>query len=128
LNTQMEKDEGLKNEYKAKKNVLKDQKEQQEKNFKGLKSRIRDTKRSFWSPTVGNISNKSRSEILENIRVLSGLTNDLYFKDQPGSNKVKKLRNLENKMERYLHNLDPDCMDFLDWHEYLPEHTPTPRC
>ena len=94
-----------------------------------LKKTIKDVKGNFWMPTEEEIGNKSRREVLANIKRLSSVTNHLYLNSDDGKKlKLDKLKNLENKMERYLHNLDPECMDFLDWHEYLPEHTPKPLC
>lgn len=128
LDSEVSRYESIKDQHEARKNAFKNQKESHVEKLRYIKGRIRDVKRAFWQPTLSNISNKSRGEVLENIRVLSSLTNDLYFNNQPASDKIKKVKDLETKMERYLHNLDPDCMDFLEWHESLPDHMPTPRC
>ncbi len=41
---------------------------------------------------------------------------------------VRAIQALANRMERYLYQLDPACMDFLEWHESAANHRPTPRC
>jgi len=33
---------------------------------------------------------------------------------------IKELKRHNNALETYLFQLNPDCMDFLEWHEFNP--------
>lgn len=104
-------------------------KREKENSLNALKRTVSDVSRNFWAPTLSNISNKSRKQVLENITKLSSLTNHVFFNGaQDAAGQIRKLKGLENKMERYLNQLEPDCMNFLEWHEYIPGQVLAGRC
>lgn len=84
--------------------------------------RYRDEFANAWVPTLENISNKSRSDILENMRTLSLLK--FLGDDLPTEN----LNEMTSNMEQYINYMTDECMNFLDWHEYIPGRVPTSRC
>ncbi len=102
---------------------------EKESTLNDLKRTASDVSRNFWMPNFNNISTKSRKQVLENISKLSSLTNHSFFNDsQDARGEITRLKSLENKMERYLNHLDPACMNFLEWHEYIPGQVQAGRC
>src|SRR5690606_34850048 len=91
---------------------LEDNKRMSRNQIENAKQSLKSVKNNFWAPHTETIANKTRKEVLNNIKTLSSITNHSFFRTRTNS-RLEKLRNFENKMERYLHNLDPQCMDFL---------------
>ena len=90
-----------------------------------LKKYLKDNRSKFFD---NNFQFKSRVEIREMIHFMEGL------KDQNSSSstplreaQTRNLSRLKRGMEIYLFNLNPNCMDALEWHERLGRK-PAQKC
>lgn len=94
-----------------------------------FKAHLATVQKNFFFPTTANLKAKSRGEILKNIALMDPLIKNSLVKNSPViKKKMVNLIKLQQKMQDYLHQLKPACMDFLDWHEAVPNHTPAPKC
>lgn len=97
--------------------------------MKNFKDYFMANKSKYFEPTAENLATKSRKDIKNMISFLTGLTNQSIVKtDKKFHQNVDQLIHLKNAMETYLYQLDPACMDFLEWHEYESDHKPIARC
>jgi hypothetical protein len=94
-----------------------------------LRLAIKNAKSTIVFPNKGNLEGKSRKEILAIISTLDPiLKNDLVKKNKELNLGLPNLLKLQDKMQTYLYQLKPACMDFLEWHERNPYHLPKPKC
>jgi hypothetical protein len=92
-----------------------------EKYFQGGKSK--------FFPTDGDtLKTKGRKEIIDMIAYLDGMSKLPMARDAKFSTNLKSLKRLKNAMETYLYQLNPSCMDFLEWHEYTPGYKTEAYC
>lgn len=83
--------------------------------------------RSYWTPDLEHLQNKSRKEILAEVHLMSSLVSMAGFLQTPEFN-PDPIRRLALTMQNYLVALRPDCMDFLEWHEYQPDRKVQGHC
>jgi hypothetical protein len=85
-------------------------------------------KSNFFVPNAENLKTKSRKDIINMIAYLDGMTKLPMAKDPSFGGNLKNMKRLKNAMEIYLYQLNPSCMDFLDWHEHRPDYKPQAIC
>lgn len=96
---------------------------------KDFKDYFQKNKDKFFVPTLENLKNKSRMDIRKMISFLDGVANHKIVSANADFKKnLTGLRKLKNAMEKYLHQMDPQCMDALEWHEYIPNSKPAAHC
>jgi hypothetical protein len=97
--------------------------------FADFRKILAETHKKYWAPTRANMKLKDRAAILDNAAMLSTLVSHPLLRKYPAfAQKMAKLKLLSEKMEKYLTELDPACMDFLEWHEVVEGRPPVPRC
>ena len=96
--------------------------------MKEFEKYFQDGKSKFFETDEETLQTKSRKDINEMISYLDGLTKLPMARDVKFSENVKDLKRLKNAMETYLFQLNPDCMDFLEWHEFNPNWKAQPYC
>ena len=85
--------------------------------------------KSKFFPTDGDtLKTKGRKEIIDMIAYLDGMSKLPMARDAKFSTNLKSLKRLKNAMETYLYQLNPSCMDFLEWHEYTPGYKTEAYC
>jgi hypothetical protein len=89
---------------------------------------LQDGKASFFNCDSATLKTKSRKDIMKMIAYLDGLKKQPFAKDKNVAPKLANLKKLKNAMENYLFQLNPNCMDFLDWHEHTPGRKPWTGC
>jgi hypothetical protein len=63
------------------------------------------------------------------ISFLDGLKKQKVVISEPAlQTKMQSLRSIQNGLEKYLYNLDPYCMNALDWHEVRAGEKPEAYC
>lgn len=85
-------------------------------------------KSAFFSADAATLKTKSRKDIIKMISYLDGMVKQPMARDPKFTSKLKSLKKMRNAMETYLFQLNPNCMDFLDWHEHTPGWKPPTRC
>ena len=85
-------------------------------------------KSQFFTPNAETLKTKSRKDIINMIGYLDGMTKLPMVKDAKFAGNLQNLKKLKNAMETYLYQLNPACMDFLEWHEYRPNYKPIASC
>ena len=85
-----------------------------------LKAYYDANRKKYFNPRAEVLKTKSRKDIMEMISYLDGLVKMPIFKKDKYVNKVDQLKKLKNAMENYLFQLNPNCMNFLEWHEHTP--------
>jgi hypothetical protein len=76
-----------------------------------------------------NLRNETRAEILNTVAYLYPVVNSsLVKKSSELQKKMKNLIQLEKKMQNYLYELKPDCMDYLEWHWDNEKALPPAKC
>ena len=99
--------------------------------FAALKKVFQAGDDKFFKLTPENLKNKSRKELRSMINYLNGVMDKSkeYIKvNKDFAKNVNGLKKLKNAMETYLYQMNPNCMDFLEWHEYKPGHKPYAAC
>lgn len=86
--------------------------------------------RTNYFPINGkNLVPHSRKEIRNMISYFDGmLKQTAVTRNSAFAGKLVAIKRLRNAMEKYLYQMDPNCMDFLSWHEVEPNYTPVPLC
>ncbi|MEK7691954.1 MAG: hypothetical protein AAB425_13145 [Bdellovibrionota bacterium] len=87
-----------------------------------------DAIRSIRLPEETNLASLNRKEVLDSLSALSWLLGNEHVATVVPAERFPALRDMYMKMERYLHFLDVNCMNFLEWHERVPGQIATPRC
>ena len=113
-------------EYVGINNILKELPNGDQKS--ALTKYINSNSKKYFNPRKENLKSKSRKEIKDMISYLDGLTKQEVFRTPKYSGKVKVLKDLKNSMETYLYQLNPRCMDFMEWHEVIPNYSPRTSC
>lgn len=85
-------------------------------------------KAKFFATNKETLKTKGRKEINEMISFLDGLTKQKAAKNPNFSAKIKNLKRLKKAMSTYLFNMNPECMNFLEWHEVEPDYPPYAGC
>lgn len=97
--------------------------------MKQLKDYLAKNKNKYFSPTADVLKTKDRKQIKEMISFLDGLVKQpVFLNDKNFAKKAENLKKLEFDMETYLYQMDPSCMDALEWHEHEPGHKPHTYC
>lgn len=97
--------------------------------MKNFKDYFQKGKEKYFSPTAENLKNKDRKEIKAMISYLEGMVNQGIVKtDKAFAKNVEAIKKLKNNMENYLYQMNPECMDALEWHEFVPGHVPYAQC
>jgi hypothetical protein len=84
-------------------------------------------KGKYFNPRYANLKGKSRKEIQDMISYLDGLVKQPYARDPRNEGYFGGLKRLRNAMDKYLFQLDPKCMNFMEWHE-VTDRPPYPLC
>lgn len=71
-------------------------------------------------PNAATLAGKSRLQIRQMIAHLDGIQKHPAMRVPGVARRFERLKNLQNKMETYLYQLNPNCMDFMSWHEFTP--------
>jgi hypothetical protein len=96
---------------------------------KNFKLTLDSVSKTFFLPTSQNLNAKERKEILSNISVLEPLVkHSMVNKVQALKAKMKNLIHLQDRMQNYLYELRPACMDFLEWHYMDQSFLPQAKC
>lgn len=95
---------------------------------KALLAYYNANKGKYFNPRYDTLKGKSRKEINEMISYLDGLVKQPYYKEGKNYQKVDALKKLRNAMDQYLFNMNPSCMNFLEWHEVVPGRNPGAYC
>lgn len=82
-----------------------------------------DLSRRLVCGSYGRISVKEMISFLDGLVKQPAFVNDKAF-----AKKAENLKKLEYDMEKYLYQMDPNCMDALEWHEHVPGHNPIAFC
>lgn len=105
------------------------------KNLKPISSEMKNFskyllngKANFFPTDAATLKTKSRKDIMNMIAFLDGLKKQPFTKDKNVAARMKNLKKLKNAMEIYLFQLNPSCMDFLEWHEHTPGTKPWTNC
>lgn len=85
-----------------------------------LKAYYSANRHKYFNPRGDVLKTKSRKDIMEMISYLDGLVKVPELKKSKYAKDVNSLKKLRNAMETYLFQLNPNCMNFLSWHEYQP--------
>lgn len=99
------------------------------KDMLDFKNLFNSKKAKYFEPNMENLKTKNKMEIRGMISFLDGLANSkIVATNKDVKNKTDDLRKLKKLMEKYLYQMDPQCMDVLEWHEYKPNRPVTPYC
>lgn len=103
--------------------------------------KLKDQTRELPSPATMNgifqeagldkesIKNMDRKQLRSMISYLDGMTKQSIIKKDPKfAGNVKSLKKIKNALENYLFQMNPNCMDFLEWHEADPWSKPQAHC
>jgi hypothetical protein len=94
--------------------------------YKELKAYF-DTKKGSFS--LDHFPQKSRAEVSKMISFLDGLKKQKVVISEPAlQTKMQSLRSIQTGLEKYLYNLDPYCMNALEWHEVKAGEKPEAYC
>lgn len=96
--------------------------------LRDLKSYIQKGEKTFFAPTAGNLAGKNRIQIREMIQFLDGMVKHSALKSPKMSASVAKLKSLKTRMDTYLYQLNPSCMEYLQWYVYSPGVRTHARC
>jgi hypothetical protein len=103
--------------------------------FKNLKESIENEKQNNLAhlkatlSAINKIPQLTREELGTLLQDLNHIYNDQrpeykeYFKNYKTS-----INTYRDKLEKYLYSREPGCMDFLEWHDYDPQHLPKAKC
>lgn len=85
--------------------------------------------RDFKKLDKESIKNMDRKQLRSMISYLDGMTKQSIIKKDPKfAGNVKSLKKIKNALENYLFQMNPNCMDFLEWHEADPWSKPQAHC
>ena len=82
----------------------------------------------IFRPDAATLQGKSRMQIRQMIMQLDGISKHAAMSVPGVARKFANLKVLQRKMETYLYQMNPRCMDFLEWHDYDPTYAPSPAC
>jgi hypothetical protein len=85
-----------------------------------------EAKLSF--PDLATIKGRSRADLLKSISNLRNLVESYGLTWPMVRKRYGKLNKLYQLMQSHIYNLDPNCMNFLDWHKYDPKNLPKSKC
>lgn len=94
---------------------------------KEMQAYIKKNKDKYFNPRLDSLKGKSRKEILDMISYLDGMVKLPMARDRRHAGKFNNLRKLRNAMDTYLFQLNPSCMNFMEWHE-VQNFPPRARC
>lgn len=96
--------------------------------YRNLGKIINDGKAAFFNPKGATLDGKNRKQIREMISYLHSITANPAMDKALLKGRLPAIRKLQQRMENYLYQLNPNCMDFLQWHEYQPGRRPAYSC
>lgn len=73
--------------------------------------------KEFRFPTK-EITDYSRVNMIKNLRSMNNIFPGKWFQDQ--KDKYPNIEKAYKKIDHLLYQVDPSCMNFLDWHQYNP--------
>jgi hypothetical protein len=83
----------------------------------------------FFNLDAKTLQGKDRKQIREMISYLDGMTKQRQvLMDPKFAGNVKAIKKLKNAMETYLYQMNPNCMDALEWHDYYEGYKPYRNC
>ena len=82
------------------------------------------SKQDFWLPTASNLERASRRDILGNLARIDRYLSDPAFDLNVMRRKAYYVFKLKDAMETYLHRLDSNCMNMLEWYNNAESGTP----
>lgn len=98
-------------------------------NLRDFGAKLLDAKRSVGTTGISGMHDLPRQQVALNLAKLSPLIN------HPALRESAQLKNLMGPLIRayrlgdsYLYKLDPNCMDFLTWHDWNPANPAPPLC
>ncbi len=94
----------------------------------GLKNYMEAGHSKVFLPNERTLAGKSRLQIRQMIAHLDGIQKHPAMRIPGVRNRFQNLKRLQQKMETYLFQLNPNCMDFMSWHEHTPGVYPSASC
>lgn len=96
--------------------------------LKDLKKTMLDHQSDYFKATNATITNKNRLQIRKMLMHLDTVLKHNALVIPSVERKFRKLKVLREKMEIYLFQLNPNCMDFIEWHDAAPGYAPEAQC
>lgn len=99
--------------------------------IKSLKNQFNDVKDFMKKKNVNftNMSKLNRSDLKNLMSKLDAMSHSPVLSRVPElKTAVAPMKKAYQYANTYLYDLNPDCMNFIDWHEYSDNHSPTARC
>ncbi len=96
--------------------------------YRNLGRIINEGKNAFFTPKGATLDGKNRQQIRSMISYLHSITANPAMEGTLLKGRLPAIRLLQQRMENYLYQLNPNCMDFLQWHEYQAGRRPAYSC
>jgi hypothetical protein len=112
-------------EYVALNKILKDA--PNDENTKAFRQYLNKNQDKYFNPRYPNMKSKSRKDILEMISYLDGMVKQPFALDPKNAKNFAALKKMRNAMDKYLFQLNTQCMDFMEWHE-VQSSAPRAHC
>ncbi len=89
---------------------------------------INSGKANFFPPKGSTLDGKDRRQIRAMVVYLNSITSNRAMQGTLLKDRLPAILKLQQRMEIYLYQMNPNCMDFLQWHEYQPGRRAAHTC